>query len=116
MSGDVVAEQIPPLTVVDRAAFVVRRFCEYRDALLRVISWNEIPENQGDKKRALLGRMRELADELAFEDLQAVLGRRGTFGLHVEVALRELEQSERKILEERGAPYDHLAGKERVPA
>ncbi len=91
---DLTTIQVPPLNPDERAHFLLRRFCEYRDSLFRevgVVHESTPKEPLSPKQIALKARMSDLADRLAYDDLQALLGRRGRSGLRVEMALRASE-------------------------
>ncbi len=76
--------QVPPLEIEDRAIFLLRRYVDYKDALLGHCGSHPTED--------LKGRLRRVANDAAFEDLQAILGRRGPAAFRVEIALRSVEQ------------------------
>lgn len=76
---------IPPgivdgLSVEARARFLLRRYSAYKAAFL-----GEVP---GRYPGPIYRRFKELADELAREDLQARLGRRGSVALEFELEIQ----------------------------
>ena len=76
-------------TVAERSAFLLQRYLLYKHHLLH--GADSKPSTEAERQRYV--RLRDLADRAAFEDLQALLGRRGELAAKVEWALLDQERA-----------------------
>lgn len=77
-------------TAAERAAFLLQRFVLYKHHLIH----GDDSKPASETERLRYARLRDLADRVAFEDLQALLGRRGELAAKVEWALLDQERAE----------------------
>lgn len=83
--------QIPPLTTDDRVLFLLHRFTEYLDAFEAKTGIHG-GGPLTPKQARTLEHFREISNRAAYDDLQALLGRRGRGALRIELALQAIEQ------------------------